>query len=350
MQIEKKSFGALPGGDPVWLFTLRNSQGCRARITNYGGIVVSLEMPDRYGKMADLVLGKDRLEDYLAGHPFFGAIAGRVAGRIGGGRFSLDGELFELAQNNGTNCLHGGLEGFDKMLWEPSVGGSEACPCLRLKINDPHGHNNFPGNLACTVTYELLETNALKISYEATTDRATPLNLTNHSYFNLDGHDAGDVLGHEVRILADRVGSVDERSTLLGRLDPVRAGYNDYREPVALSERDRLEVGNADIFFQHAAGRTLDPKQVASVYSPRSGRSLDVLTTEPGVQFYAGLTLSEDGPERGKNGSTYPPLSGFCLETQSYPDSVNYPEAGDAILRPGERFQSTTIFQFGVRD
>lgn len=350
MKIEESSFGTLPGGDPVRLFTLRNSQGCCARITNYGGILVSLEMPDRDAQMADVVLGKDRLEDYLGGHPHFGAITGRVAGRIGGGRFTLEGRNFELVQNNQTNCLHGGLEGFDKMLWEASVVGPEEAPRLQLKLNDPDGHNNFPGNVSCTVTYELLDTNALRVSYEATTDRATPLNLTNHSYFNLDGHNAGDVLSHQVQILADRVGAVDEASTLNGRMEPVIAGYNDYREPVTLADRDRLEVGNADIYFAHPKGRTPEPKRVASAYSPRSGRTLDVLTTEPGVQFYAGLTLSEDRPESGKGGSTYPALSGLCLETQGYADSVNYPKVGDAILRPGEVFRSTTIYQFSARD
>ncbi len=350
MKIQESSFGNLPDGTPVRLFTLRNNQGSRAKITNYGGILVSLEVPDRDGNLTDVVLGKDCLEDYLAGHPYFGAIVGRVAGRIGGGRFTLEGETFELAQNKHANCLHGGLEGFDKMLWAASIVGTNEAPRLQLKLEDPNGHNHFPGNVSCTVTYELLETNALKVTYEATTDRATPLNLTNHSYFNLNGHDAGDVLGHQVRILADRVGSVDETSTLIGRLDPVRAGYNDYRKPVILSERDRLEVGNADIFFRHSEGRTPEPKRVACAYSPGSGRFLDVLTTEPGVQFYAGLALSEDGPEPGKGGSTYPPLSGLCLETQGYPDSVNYPDMGDTILRPGEIFKSTTIYQFGVRD
>ena len=350
MNIQENSFGNLLNGAPVRLFTLRNSQGCCAKVMNYGGILVSFEVPDREGKLTDIVLGKDCLEDYLAGHPYFGAIVGRVAGRIGAGRFTLEGKTFELAQNNHANCLHGGLEGFDKLLWAASIVGTEDAPRLQLKLDDPDGHNHFPGNVSCTVTYELLETNALKVTYEATTDRATPLNLTNHSYFNLDGHDSGDVLDHQVQILADRVGSVDDTSTLVGRLDPVRAGYNDYREPVTLAQRDRLEVGNADIFFRHSEGRTPEPKRVACVYSPRSGRSLDVLTTEPGVQFYAGLALSEDGPERGKDGATYPPLSGLCLETQSYPDSVNCPEVGDAILRPGQVFRSTTIYQFGVRD
>ena len=220
---------------------------------------------------------------------------------------------------------------------------------LQLAYTDPDGHNAFPGNLACTVTYAVLEENTLEITYHATTDKTTPLNLTNHTYFNLAGHDSGDVLQHEVQIHADTVAAVDEIATLIGRKDPVVAGFNDYRTPVALKDRETLEVNNADIHFNHTDGRTLEPKQVAAVYEPTSGRTMDVYTTEPGVQFYAGLALSEDGPESGKGGCTYPPLHGLCLETQDYADSINYPAMGGAILKPGETFQSTTRYKFGTR-
>lgn len=349
MRITESPYGTLPNGDPVSLFTLRNETGSCARITNYGGILHSLEAPDRDGNCCDIVLGKDTLEDYLAGHPYFGAITGRVAGRIGGAKFSLNGECYELAQNNHTNCLHGGLEGFDKMLWDAAIIDGQDVQKLRLELNDPDGHNNFPGNLKCTVTYCLTDDNALEITYHATCDKSTPLNPTNHSYFNLDGHDAGEITGHEVQILADTVGSIDTHSTLLGRKDPVQPGYNDYRKPVVLNSLGCLDPGNADIYFNHKDGRTAEPKLIASAYSEQSGRVLEVLSTEPGVQFYAGLALSADGPDVGKGGCTYPAKGALCFEAQGYPDSVNFPEMGDAVLHPGEVYASTTIYKFGLR-
>lgn len=350
MSLEESLFGTLPSSEPVRCFTLTNANGCRVRILNYGGIITSLETPDRNGNLADIVLGKDRLEDYLAGHPYFGAIVGRVSGRIGGASFALDGQNYTLAQNNGPNCLHGGAEGFDKMLWAAQISDSTADPKLELRLHDPDGHNNFPGAVDCAVTYALREDNSLEIRYRAEATQATPFNLTNHSYFNLNGHDSGDVLDHEVAITADTVAPVDADGTLLGCSEPVRAGYNDYRQPVALRDRPKLDMGNADIFFMHAKGRTHAPKLIARVYAPTSGRSMEVSTTEPGVQFYAGLALSCDGPESGKNGSTYPPLSGLCLETQDYADSVNFPEMGGALLQPGEVFHSVTVYRFAVQD
>lgn len=349
MSIEQSSYGELASGEAVSLFTLSNSKGLRAEITNYGGIVTRLWVPNREGKLQDVVLGKDALQDYLDGHPCFGAIVGRVAGRIGGGRFTLDDREYKLAQNNGPNCLHGGEEGFHKMLWEARIIEDEGMEKLQLALVDPDGHNNFPGTVHCTVTYALLEDNSLEIKYRATTDQDTPLNLTNHSYFNLAGHDSGDVLGHEVQILADTVASVDENSTLIGKKDAVRADYNDFREPVVLSHLKALEVGNADIHFNHKDGRTQEPKRVATIHEPVSGRHMEVLTTEPGVQFYAGLSLSADAPESGKGGCTYPALSGIALETQDYADSVNYPEMGGSVLRTGTVFSSTTLYRFSTK-
>ncbi|MEO0509441.1 MAG: aldose epimerase family protein [Verrucomicrobiota bacterium] len=348
MRITQTPFGH-HGNEPISLFRLQNSNGLNVNITNYGGIVISLNAPDRNGKLADIVLGKDSLEDYLAGHPCFGTITGRVAGRIGGGRFTIDGIDYKLVQNNGSNCLHGGEEGFDKMVWRASIIQEDSIEKLRLTLSDPDGHNNFPGTLDCTVTYALLEDNSFEIKYSATTDKTTPLNLTNHSYFNLAGHDSGDILDHELQIIADTVASVDSDATLVGRKDPVEIGYNDYREAVALKDREVLETGNADIHFNHPEGRTNHPKWIASVYEPVSGRYMEVLTTEPGVQFYAGLALSADGREHGKGGCDYPALSGLCLETQDYADSVNYPDMGGAVLKSGSTFQSTTIFRFSTK-
>lgn len=349
MMITERPYGSLPNGEPVSLFTLQNSNGCSAKITNYGGILVSLETPDREGNCSDIVLGKDSLDDYLAGHPYFGAITGRVAGRIGGASFTLNGERYELAQNNHTNCLHGGLEGFDKMLWDAAIIESDEGQKLRLELNDPDGHNNFPGNLNCAVTYRLTDEDALEINYRATCDKSTPLNPTNHSYFNLNGHNAGEITDHEVQILADTVGSIDAHSTLLGRSDPVQPDYNDYRKPLVLNSLSRLEPGNADIYFNHAEGRTTEPKFVAAAYSEKSGRVLEVLTTEPGVQFYAGLALSAEGPDTGKGACTYPAKGALCFEAQGYPDSVNFPEMGDAVLHPGDIYTSTTVYKFGIR-
>lgn len=349
MSLQESIFGTLRNGHTVRCFTLTNQHGCRARIINYGGILLSLETPDRQGQRADILLGKDRLEDYLAGHPYFGTLTGRVAGRIGSGRFTIDGTAYQLPQNNGGNCLHGGDEGFDKMLWEARVIERHGAPALELRLEDPDGHNHFPGTVTCTVTYALREDNALEICYRAETTQTTPFNPTSHGYFNLNGHDYGDVLGHQLCIEADTVAPVNEHQALVGRREPVRVGYNDYRTPVTLRDHAPLDGGNADIYFNHPQGRTAEPKFMASVYSPESGRHLEVWTTEPGVQFYAGLALSCDGPEDGKGGCQYPPLSGLCLETQGYADSVNFPEMGDAILRPGQVFHSTTLYRFSVQ-
>jgi aldose 1-epimerase len=304
-------------------------------------------VPDRQGDLGDVVLGKDSLDAYMAGHPCFGSTCGRVAGRIGHARFKVDRKEYTLEPNdNGINNLHGGPEGFHLMLWTAKIIEDFGVEKLELTLTDPDGHNGFPGTVHCTVTYALLDNDALEIHYEATTDHTTPFNPTNHSYFNLRG--SGDILEHEVQIFADSVASVDENSTLLGRRDPVVPGYNDYREPVPLNSLDTLEVGNADIHFFLNEGRTTQPKPTATVTEPTTGRKMEVFTTEPGVQFYAGLSLSEDGPEIGKNGASHAPMHGFCLETQDYADSINFPEMGGAILKPGETFRSTTLFCFSA--
>ncbi|MFP4070155.1 MAG: aldose epimerase family protein [Opitutales bacterium] len=345
MSISSQEFGTLPDGQRASLFTLENKNGLRAAITNYGGIIVALHVPDRHGDLADVVLGKDDLQGYLDGHPYFGSITGRVAGRIRKGRFELDGELHQLPLNQPPSCLHGGDEGFDKMLWDAEII-DDGVKKLRLKYTDPEGHNHFPGTVDCTVTYALLDDNSLEIKYHATTDKATPFNLTNHSYFNLRGCGNGDVLGHSVQIFAETTAVVDEDSTLVGCREPVREDYNDFRKPVTLGELDTLEVGNADIHFFLEGGRTHLPKPAAVVREPESGRVMEVFTTEPGLQFYAGLFLDEEGPEPGKNGVLHKACDALCLETQDYPDSVNFPHMGGAILRPDEAFKSTTIYRF----
>ena len=349
MNIQSQPYGTLPCGQTASLFTLKNNNGLSAQVTNYGGILVALHVPDRNGQLADVVLGKDSLAAYLDGHPHFGCITGRVAGRIATASFTLGGQHYPLQANDGPNCLHGGLHGYDKRLWDAEVIDAQGVEKLRLSIVDPDGSNGFPGTVHCSVSYALLDDNSLEITYQARTDKTTPLNLTNHSYFNLNGAGNGDVRGHEVQIFADSVASVDENSTLLGRRDPVVAGFNDYRQPVVLDSLDELVTGNADIHFFLDHGRSAQPKPAAVVREPRSGRVMEVLTTEPGVQFYAGLCLSADGPESGKDGHIYAAMHGLCLETQDYADTVNAPEMGSAMLEPEQTFRSTTLYRFSTQ-
>ena len=348
MSIETQLFGELSTGEAVRLFTLTNKNGLSAKVTNYGGILVALNVPDRNGKFADVVLGKDTLDGYISGHPHFGATTGRVAGRISGAQFTLEGKTYQLEANNGTNCLHGGPNGYDQLVWGAETINDLGVDKLRLSITDPDGSNGFPGTIECTVTYALLDDNTLEIAYTAATDKTTPFNLTNHSYFNLKGSGKGDILGHEVQIFADSVASIDADGTLLGRRDPVVDGFNDYRKPVELGSRE-LNANNADIYFFLENARTKLPKAAAIVREPKKGRTMEVFTTEPGVQFYAGLSLSADAPEVGKSGVIHTPMTGFCLETQDYADSVNFPEMGGAILRPDEPFSSTTLYRFSAK-
>lgn len=345
MPVTVRSFGKLPSGESVSLFELSNRNGLVAEITNYGGILVSLHVPDRDGRLADIVLGKDTLDGYVQGHPCFGSICGRVAGRIGGARFEIDGQSYSLEANeNGTTNLHSGPEGFHLMLWDSEIFAEGGVEKLRLRLQDPDGHNGFPGNVVCTVTYALHDDDRLEIQYAATTDRATPFNPTNHSYFNLRA--GGDVLDHQVRIYADETAAVNAQGSLNGERIPVIAGYNDYRDFVRLGSLASLEPGNADAYYFLNKGRTLDPELAAVVQEPTTGRVMEVWTCEPGVQFYAGLALSEDGPETGKRGAVHGPCHGLCLETEDYPDSVNFPDMGGAILRPETPFHSTTCFRF----
>ena len=348
MPISSQPYGKLPCARPVKLYTLTNNNGLSAQITNYGAILVSLFTPDNEGKMDDVVLGKDSLEDYLAGHPYFGSTCGRVAGRIGGARFEIGGQTYLLEPTEGQhgNSLHGGSEGFNSQLWNAEVINDNAIEKLKLSIIDSDGHNGYPGTLNCSVTYAMLEDDSLQIEYQATCDQISPFNPTNHSYFNLRGN--GDILGHSIQIFADSVATVDKHSTLIGRRDPVKPNYNDYREPVCLGKLDNLDVGNADIHFFLNKGRTSQPKTAAIVREPTTGRVMQVLTTEPGVQFYAGLFLSADEPDIGKGGVRHDAKHAFCLETQDYADSINYPKMGNAIIRPGETYSSTTIFRFST--
>lgn len=341
-------FGTLPSGEEVKLYTLTNSNGLKARIMTYGGIVVSLETPDRDGNLADIVLGFNDLAGYLGGHPYFGALIGRYGNRIGGAKFELDGEAYELAANNGPNCLHGGEVGFDKKNWTV-VSASDSH--LELHYVSPDGEENFPGELTTTVTYTLTDDNELKIDYEATTDKPTVVNLTNHSYFNLKDAGATSVLDHEIAINADRFTPVDETLIPTGELAPVEGTPFDFRKFHRIG--DRIDADTEQIRFgggydhNFVINRSGDGLELAArVREPETGRMMEVRTTEPGVQFYTGNFL--DGTLTGKGGTTYQKRSALCLETQHFPDSPNKPDFPSTVLRPGETYRTTTVYKFSA--
>jgi aldose 1-epimerase len=346
--LKGKSFGKTRAGEPVELYTLTNSKGMQADIITYGGILVSLKTPDRGGKLADVVLGFDSIDGYVNDPPppYFGALIGRYGNRIGGARFLLNGTEYKLAQNNGPNHLHGGLRGFDKVVWKartPDASGVE------LTYLSKDGEEGYPGNLTTIVTYTLTESNELKIDYRATTDKDTVVNLTNHSYFNLAGQGEGDVLGHQIMINADRFTPVDSGLIPTGELRSVEGTPFDFRQARAIGERidaadEQIKFGKGydQNFVLNRAGSALE--LAARVMEPKSGRVMEVLTTEPGVQFYTANNL--DGRIRGKGGKVYNRRSALCLETQHLPDSPNKPNFPSVVLKPGAQYQTTTVYRF----
>jgi len=351
--VARRPFGKTREGVPVDLYTLTNSNGMAATITNYGGIVVSLLVPDRQGRPADVVLGFQSLDGYLAGHPYFGAIVGRYANRIAGGRFTLDGKQYVLARNNQQNHLHGGLKGFDKAVWKAKGLLDDHGPGLVLEYLSPDGEEGYPGNLSVTVTYVLTEEGELRIDYRATTDKPTPVNLTNHSYFNLRGQGEGDIVEHVIMINADRFTPVDASLIPVGQLQSVEGTPLDFRTPTPIGARidadhQQLRFGRGyDHNFVLNKQRARDLSLAARVYEPQSGRVMEVWTTEPGVQFYTGNFL--DGTLVGKGNKAYGRRYGFCLETQHFPDSPNKPQFPSTILRPGQQYRSTTVYRFSVQ-
>lgn len=346
-------FGRMPDGREVALFHLTDGAGLRVSITNYGCAITSLWTPDRAGNPADIALGYDTLEGYLGGKSYFGAIVGRVGNRIAGGSFSLNGKNYILAKNDGPNHLHGGRRGFDRTLWDAAACEAGASPALTLSTVSSDGDEGYPGNLRVAVIYTLPSAGTLQIQYRAESDQPTPLNLTNHSYFNLAGHDAAPILGHEVTILADRFTPTNATLIPTGALQKVDGTALDFRTPRIVGERidsddEQLRLaGGYDQNYVLADAPRLAPVLAAQVSEPASGRRLEVLTTEPGMQFYSGNFLS--GAEVGKGGAVYHHRTGFCLETQHFPDSPNQPSFPPAILRPGEVFESTTIYRFSAR-
>ncbi len=348
-KISHADFGKMPDGAPIQIFTLTNSHGVEARIITYGGAVMSLKVPDRQGKMGDVVQGFDTIEGYLQPEPFFGALIGRYGNRIGGAKFTLDGHTYTLDKNDGNNTLHGGARGFDKRVWtgkELPDGG------LELTYTSADGEEGFPGTVKATVQYHLTDKNELQIDYHATTDKNTVVNLTNHSYFNLKGAGEGDILGHLVTIHADRFTPVDAGLIPTGELRSVEGTPFDFRKPTAIGARinqddEQLKLGKGYdhnwVLNRKGAGLSL----AAHVEEPTTGRVMEVLTFEPGLQFYTGNFL--DGTLKGKNGKVYAHRAAFCMETQHFPDSPNKPSFPSTELKPGQEYHTTTVYRFSVK-
>jgi aldose 1-epimerase len=350
MRIDRGKFGTLPDGRVIDVVTLRNRSGITLRVITYGGIIVSLSTPDRAGELDDIVLGFDTLDGYLGESPYFGAIIGRVGNRIANGRFVLDGVEYHLAKNNGPNHLHGGIRGFDKVVWDARTFERGDAAGVVLTYASPDGEEGYPGRLDATVTYTLNDRDELVVGYSATTDAPTVVNLTQHSYFNL-GHAGSDVLAHELTIDADAIVAVHATLIPTGELMPVQGTPFDFRVATPIGARinadhPQLKVaGGYDHTFVLGA-KTDAPRRAAFVRAPSSGRTLEVETTEPGVQLYTGNFL--DGSIRGEGGVVYPHRGGFCLETQHFPDAPNQPAFPSIVLRRGAKYETTTVFRFGV--
>ena len=348
--ITKADFGKTPDGQAVEIYTLRNAKGATARIMTYGGILQSLTLPDKNGKMGDIVLGYDSLQGYIDKTPYFGALIGRYGNRIGGAKFTLEGQTYTLATNNGPNSLHGGVKGFDKVVWqvaEAEVG--KHGPELELTYLSKDGEEGFPGNLKVKAEYVLTDNNELKVKFKATTDKPTVVNLTHHSYFNLAGQGNGDILGHVVYIDSDKTTPVDSGLITTGEFTDVTGTPFDFRKPTAIGAR----INDPDKVLQYGPG--YDHNWVinkpagkfglqARVEEPTSGRVMEVLSDEPGLQFYAGNFL--DGTIKGKGGVAYQIHTGFCMEPQHYPDSPNKPNFPSVELKPGQTYHNVIVYKF----
>lgn len=348
--ITKVPYGTTTDGKVADIYTLTNANGVQARISNYGGIITSLQVPDRNGQLGDVVLGYDKLEDYLKATPYFGALIGRYGNRIAKGKFTLNGQSYTLATNNYPNALHGGLKGFDKVLWTAKSGGTAQEPSLELTYVSQDGEEGYPGKLSAKAVYTLTKDNAIRLDYTATTDKDTVINLTQHSYFNLAG--TGDILGHEVMIKASKFTPVDKTLIPTGELRPVKGTPFDFTQSHKIGERiaqddEQLKFGGG---YDH--NWVLDKpvgalEVIARVSEPTSGRILEVLSTEPGLQFYSGNFL--DGTNIGKGGKAYQFRTGFCMEPQHFPDSPNQPQFPSVVLKKGQTYKNTIIFKFSAK-
>ena len=349
--LKKQLFGKTSDGREIDLYTLKNKNGVEVGIMNYGGTIASIRVPDRTGKFGDVALGFDSIDGYLKGHPFFGVVVGRYGNRIAKGRFKLNGVEYKLAANNGENHLHGGLQGFDKAVWAARDVSEGLLPRLELTYLSKDGEEGYPGNLSAVVVYSLTDANELRVDYSATTDKDTVVNLTNHTYFNLAGAGEGDILGHELTLYADRFTPVDKGLIPTGELRSVEGTPFDFRKPTPIGSRieakdQQLQFGGGydHNFVLDSGGGAL--ALAARVDEPKTGRVLEVLTTEPGIQFYTGNFL--DGTLTGKGGKTYLKRYGLCLETQHFPDSPNQPKFPSTVLKPGGKYQTSTVYRFSV--
>jgi aldose 1-epimerase len=346
MNVQKSSFGKTPEGEEVDLYTLTNANGLKASVITYGGILVSLEVPDRKGKLEDIVLGYDSLGAYVEKNPYFGAIVGRYANRIAAARFSLRGVQYRLAKNDGENHLHGGNKGFDKVVWNAESIKLDSAVGVKLSYLSKDGEEGYPGNLTCIVEYLLTNRNEFTVNYHATTDKPTVVSLTHHSYFNLAGQGNGDILGHELMVNAEKFTPVDKGLIPTGELKSVKGTPMDFTTPATIGAR----IGNVDGGYDHnfvLTGEGGSLKLAARVYEPSSGRVMEIFTTEPGIQFYSGNFLGDSMP--GKSGKLYLKHGGFCLETQHFPDSPNRPNFPSVVLNPGEQYAHRTIHRFSAR-
>jgi len=345
MSIKKEAFGKTADGKNVDLYTLTNANGLKAEIMTYGSIVTSLQVPDRDSNLADIVLGYDTLDEYIKASPYFGAIVGRYGNRIAKGKFTLNGVEYSLATNDGENHLHGGIKGFDKVVWNAETIETDAGPALKLTYLSKDGEEGYPGNLNCTVIYTLTNDDEFKISYEAETDKPTVLNLTHHGYFNLAGHNSGDILGHELMLNADHFTPVDEGLIPTSEIKSVKGTPMNFTKPMPIGSRIAEVKGGYD--HNYVLNKPDDSLTLAaSVYEPKTGRVMEIFTTEPGIQFYSGNFL--DGSNKGK-GAVYNKHNGFCLETQHFPDSPNKPNFPSVVLKPGEKYTHLTVHKFSVR-
>lgn len=342
-EIMKKLFGKT-GDKEVFLYTMTNSNGITVKITNYGGIITSILVPDQNGKMGDIVLGFDSLDGYLKNSPYFGVIVGRYANRIAKGKFMLNGKTFKLAINNGNNSLHGGLKGFDKVIWDAMEIEDSTGTHLRLTYLSKDGEEGYPGNLKVVVVYTLNDRNELTMVIEAETDKPTPVNICNHSYFNLSEADT-NILGHILTLYADQFTEVNSELIPTGRLPFVRKSPMDFNNSIAIGERIAQVKGGYDHNYV-LQKKTGEPSMAAKVFDPRTGRQVEIMTTQPGVQFYSGNFL--DGTITGKGNKVYKKHYGLCLETQHFPDSPNQPEFPNTILKPGEKYVHKTVYKFSV--
>jgi aldose 1-epimerase len=345
----KEAWGQTDDGRAVDRYTLTNAAGAEVDVITWGAIVTRIVVPDRTGKKDDVVLGFDTLAGYLGQHPYFGAVVGRYGNRIAKGRFTLDGKTYTLATNNGPNSLHGGIKGFDKQVWQARPLASADGQGVELTYVSKDGEEGYPGTLTTKVTYTLTPSSVLRIQYEATTDKDTVLNITNHSYFNLAGQAHGDILKHELQLDADRFTPVDATLIPTGEIRPVAGTPFDFRTPHAIGERinaddEQIKFGGGYDHNFVLNGQMGTLRRAARVVEPSTGRVLEVFSTEPGVQFYSGNFL--DGTVKGKGGRAYPKRSGFCLETQHFPDSPNHPQFPSAVLKAGATYRSTTEFRF----